>query len=241
MSTIDEDNQADSRLQAAAKLLSEGHAETALSLLLETWTAEPDNLDVAISYASLLARCGRETEAEELFSTLADDCPRDNRIWNNWGYLLLSRGEAERAIKKLELALDLESNDFEAMVNMGIALDKLQKPEEALAFYRKAQGINPNSPVLYNNIGAALWRSKRPEEAQEAFRRALDLNPRDASAANNLGIILLSSGKFREAEDSFRKALEIDPDSQAARKNLAVAAKQRKAAAGNTHTADEES
>ncbi len=220
----------DPRLATAARLLAEGRHDAALALLLEAWTAEPDSLDLAIAYASTLARSAREAEAEELFSTLADDCPKDPRIWNNWGYLLLSRGESERAVKKLEMALSLAPGDFEAMVNMGIALDRLGRSGESLAFYKKALAVHPDSPVVYNNMGAALWRSNNPDAAMDAFRAALRLNPRDASAANNTGIILMSGGSYSEAEGFFKQALEIDPDSHAARKNLAAAVRQRKLA-----------
>lgn len=223
----------DPRLASAARLLAEGRHDDAGALLLDAWRAEPDNLDLAIAYASTLARSAREDEAEELFSTLADDCPKDARIWNNWGYLLLTRGEAERAVKKLEMALELSPDDFEAAVNMGIALDRMGKSDASLAYYRKALAIHPDSPVVYNNMGAALWRSNQPEEALAAFRSALRLNPRDASAANNMGIIAMSSGDLSEAEGYFKQALTIDPDSQAARKNLA-AARQRKERKENT-------
>ena len=220
----------DPRLSTAARLLAEGRSDAAADLLLEAWTADPDNLDLAIAYASTLARSSREAEAEELFSTLADDCPRDARIWNNWGYLLLTRGEPERAVKKLETALELAPDDFEAMVNMGIALDRLGRSDDSLGFYRRALGVHPDSAVVYNNMGAALWRSNNPEAALDAFRSALRLNPRDASAANNMGIINMASGAYAEAEGYFKQALEIDPDSQAARRNLAAATRQRKLA-----------
>lgn len=220
----------DPRLSAAARMLAEGRHDAALEFLLDTWKADPDNIDLAIAYASTLARSARETEAEELFSSLADDCPKDPRIWNNWGYLLLSRGESGRAVKKLEMALELAPEDFEAMVNMGIALDRMGRSDESLAFYKRALALNPDSPVVYNNMGAALWRSGNADAALDAFRNALRLNPRDASAANNTGIILMSGGNHAGAEGFFKQALEIDPDSKAARKNLAAAIRQRKAA-----------
>ena len=207
-------------LAAAAGLLAEGEIDSAAKTLFDAWSANPGNRDLAVSYASLLAQAGREAEAEELFACLADEMPDDSRVWNNWGYLLLTRGEADLALAKLSRALELSPSDFEATVNMGIALDRLGRAAEALDFHRRAAEANPDSPVVFNNMGAALWRAGRKYEALEAFRKALALNPRDASAANNMGVIRLEAGEHAEAEGYFRQALSIDPASRAARRNL---------------------
>jgi Flp pilus assembly protein TadD len=210
-------------LGAAAELLAGGEVDAAVAALFSAWSKDPGNLNLAISYASLLAQAGRESEAEDLFSTLADESPRDGRVWNNWGYLLLARGEADLALAKLGRALELAPDDFEATVNSGIALDKLGRTAEAIDCHRRATLANPDSPVAFNNLGAALWRAGRGGEALAAFRRALELNPRDSSAANNLGVVKMASGDFAGAEEYFRQAKRFDPDSVAAKRNLAAA------------------
>lgn len=213
----------DPRLSEAARLMAEGEFDAAAELLFSAWSGDTGNLDLAVSYACLLARIGREPEAEELFATLSDESPSDSRVWNNWGFLLLGKGDVESAIAKLEAALAIAPDDFEALVNLGIALDRAGRVEESLEMYRRAATVNPGSPVAFNNMGAALWRSGRGGEALEAFRAALRLDPRDSSAANNMGIIRMSEGDFAEAAAFFRQALEIDPDSPAARRNLEAA------------------
>ena len=213
----------DPRLSKAAKLVAEGAFDAAVELLFDAWSSDTGNLDLAVSYACLLARVGRQPEAEELFATLAGESPSDNRVWNNWGYLLLERGDAAGAIVRLEQALAIAPDDFEALVNLGIALDRDGQTEAALKRYRHATAINPDSPVAFNNLGAALWRSGKANEALEAFRSALALNPRDASAANNMGIIKMAEGDLEEASAYFRQALKIDPDSLAAKRNLEAA------------------
>ncbi|MDR3077396.1 MAG: tetratricopeptide repeat protein, partial [Planctomycetota bacterium] len=139
----------DNVLETAAGLLAEGEIDVAAGTLFDAWSADPGNRDLAVSYASLLAQVGRGAEAEELFACLADEMPDDGRVWNNWGYLLLTRGEADIALAKLGRALELSPRDFEATVNMGIALDRLGRTTEALDFHRQAAEINPNSPVVF--------------------------------------------------------------------------------------------
>lgn len=210
----------DPRLSEAARLVAEGDFDAAVDLLLGAWSSDTGNLDLAVSYACLLARVGRQSEAEELFAMLAGESPSDNRVWNNWGYLLLEKGDVAGAIVRLEQALAIAPDDFEALVNLGIALDRNGRSDAALDCYRRAVAINPESPVAFNNLGTALWRLGRGEEALKAFRSALALNPRDASAANNMGIIKMAGGDLAEASAYFRQALEMDPDSLAAKRNI---------------------
>ena len=215
-------------LEIAARLLAEGNVDAALGAVFSAWSDRPDDTDLAISYATLLAKADREREAEELFSSLADESPKDGRVWNNWGYLLLSRGETDLALAKLNRALELSPDDFEATVNAGIALDRLGRIDEAIRHYRRAVELNPKSPVVFNNMGASLWRAGRIDEAREAFRQALALNPRDPGAANNMGVLKMASGDYEEAEGFFRQALKTEPDGGAAKRNLAEARRRKR-------------
>ncbi|MDR0363132.1 MAG: tetratricopeptide repeat protein [Planctomycetota bacterium] len=219
-----------STLGEASRLLAEGEIDRAAALVFAAWSGDRENLDLAVSYACLLARGGREAEAEDLFAALADESPGDARVWNNWGFLMLERGDVQGAIEKLGRALELVPDDFESLVNLGIALDRGGDAEGALAKYRRAVSLNPESPVAYNNMGAALWRGGRGGEALEAFRAALRLNPRDASAANNMGVIKMAEGDHAEAAAYFRQALEIDPAGTAAARNLKAAGRRARAA-----------
>ncbi|MDR2391730.1 MAG: tetratricopeptide repeat protein [Planctomycetota bacterium] len=208
-------------LEAAARFLAEGNVDAALGVVFAAWSDRPEDTDLAISYATLLARADREREAEDLFSSLADESPGDSRVWNNWGYLLLTRGEADLALVKLNRALELSPGDFEATVNAGIALDRLDRLDEAIDHYQQAVTLNPGSSVVFNNLGASLWRAGRIAEAREAFRQALALNPRDPGAANNMGVLKMASGEYDDAEGFFRQALKTEPEGGAAKRNLA--------------------
>ncbi len=230
----------DPRLEEAARILGEGDPDEAARILLEAWSSDTGNIDLAVSYACLLARIGREAEAEELFATLADESPDDSRAWNNWGFLLLEKGDIAGAVYRLEKALRLVPDDFEALVNLGIALDRDGRTDESLQRYRQAAEINPHSPVVYNNMGAALWRSGNAQEALGAFRTALTLDPRDSSAANNMGIIKMAEGEFVQAAEFFRQALEIDPESTAAQKNLDAAGERMARAAKSAARPDDD-
>jgi tetratricopeptide (TPR) repeat protein len=115
--------------------------------------------------------------------------------------------------------------------NIGFALKKTAKPEEALASYRKALAIRQKladaSPTVtqfqsdlatsQTDIGFVLTEMAKPEEGLESLRKALaivqtlaDANPaltqfqNDlAQSHNKIGIVLSDTGKPEEALASF--------------------------------------
>jgi Tfp pilus assembly protein PilF len=102
-----------------------------------------------------------------------------------------------------------------------VAHHKAGRLEQAVADYRKARSLHPDSPDILNNLGIALKALGRLDEALETLTRAHALRPGQADYAYNLGNALSAAGRDGEAERVWRKALENDPDHAGAHGNLA--------------------
>jgi Flp pilus assembly protein TadD len=107
--------------------------------------------------------------------------------------------------------------------DLGYALGRQRKFEEAVQADRRALGINPNFGVAWYNLGLALWGQGKPHGAVEAYRKALAINPRDAMALTNLGVALHAQGRLDEAVAAHKKSLAIDPSVAEAWTNLGAA------------------
>lgn len=118
-------------------------------------------------------------------------------------------------------AVSVTENNDVALGNLGIALTRLGKADEALAHFRAAQAINPSAGV-YNNIGIALSDLGDQNGALRQFKKALDLDPAYANALNNLGKLLAERGKRMEAFNYFQKALLADPELSDAYYNIGL-------------------
>jgi tetratricopeptide (TPR) repeat protein len=97
--------------------------------------------------------------------------------------------------------------------------------DEAVACYRRALQLDPNSAGAHTNLGAALYQQGKLAEAVACFRRAIDLDPNYADAHYSLGRTLYRQGKQDEAVACYHRAIQLDPNLAGAHFNLGIALK----------------
>ena len=66
--------------------------------------------------------------------------------------------------------------------NLGFALYRAQRYDEAVEWFKKTIGIDPKRAVAYLNLGDALMKLNRSAEAREAYAKYLELAPQSKSA-----------------------------------------------------------
>jgi superkiller protein 3 len=81
--------------------------------------------------------------------------------------------------------LFLDPNYTEAYNNIGLALYKMGRVDEAIIQYQKAVATDPNYAEAYYNLGLALYKMGRVDEAIASAQRALQL----AIAQNNTSLV----------------------------------------------------
>jgi tetratricopeptide (TPR) repeat protein len=107
--------------------------------------------------------------------------------------------------------------------NLGNALVKDGKVDDAIEHYKKALEINPAYDMAHYNLGDALVMKGNLGEAIAQYRKALEINPSYEDAHYNLGNALAMKGNLEEAIAHYRKALESGPGSAEAHNNLGKA------------------
>jgi protein O-mannosyl-transferase len=117
-------------------------------------------------------------------------------------------------------AVEVTVDSHLAHTNLGSALFRQGKYQEAIPHYEEALRIKPGSAEPHNNMGLALVRLGKQQEAIVHWEEALRIDPDFADAHNNLGTALSQMGKYQEAVRHYREALRIKPNSADARNNL---------------------
>ena len=117
-------------------------------------------------------------------------------------------------------------HNYVAHHNLALALsDDPERLPEAIAEFRAALAITPNSPEAHNNLGRAL--ANVPEGLPEAvaeFQTALRIDPASPESHNNLALALERlPGQLPEAIAESRAALRLKPDYAEAHNTLGLA------------------
>jgi Tfp pilus assembly protein PilF len=136
--------------------------------------------------------------------------------WKQVGYW-------RNSITLFEHNLKYTKNNYTAHNNLGNALNKQNRTQEAIQHYSKALQIKPDHFEAHNNLGNALNKQNRTQEAIQHYLKALQLKPDFAKAHNNLGNTLSNKGRIQEAINHYLQALRINPDDGEVQNNLGVA------------------
>lgn len=105
----------------------------------------------------------------------------------------------------------------------GLSLEEKGAPiGDAVAAYRKAIEVNPNSPGALVNLGTIAFRMKKLREAEEFYKRAMTADPDYALAHFNLGNLHDEQGRADEARKYYLSAIRLNPRYADAFFNLAL-------------------
>ncbi len=105
--------------------------------------------------------------------------------------------------------------------DVGVALRKRGRTQEAIGHYQQALRLNPNFADAHYNFGNLLLQLGQTQSAIDQYQQAVRLNPDNASAHDNLGSALAQVGRQREAIKHFERSLRIKPESPITHNNLA--------------------
>jgi protein O-mannosyl-transferase len=126
-------------------------------------------------------------------------------------------------------AIQVTEDNFVAHDNLGVELDRLGRPEEALAEYREALRIRPGDRHGEENFAQASFAEGERllghgdvHSALAAFRDGLRYRPHNALALMSLGVALARSGQPVEAGKAFEDSLQSDPLSVEAHYDLGL-------------------
>lgn len=134
---------------------------------------------------------------------------------------LLRAGDAARAEKALEAAVEAGLSDTNLYIALGRARAALHRPEGAVEAFSVAVELSGGHPQALTNLANAQRRALKSEAAIESYRRALKAAPRHLPALLGLGNAALEIGDTSLSERAFRDALAVEPSYAKAFSSLA--------------------
>lgn len=137
----------------------------------------------------------------------------------------LRDGDAEGAAALCREALVRSPDNIDLLTLLGVSLNALRLPEDALEPLQRALEIAPGFARAHEEIGRSLLMLHRVDESVSHLEQALALAPGTVSVERHLAQALLLAGRGKDADRVIAQGFERNPQ----RKNLLAAAEHQRA------------
>jgi eukaryotic-like serine/threonine-protein kinase len=188
----------------AALELARGNCDRALTL-------EPNLADGHLALGLVLQQTGDEQSALDEYAKALKIDPSNPRplVWQGEIYDRLERwADAEHTFQRV---LDERPNSWLAYNQLGNALNRQGKYQEAIQKFRAASLAAPGNSMAFGNLGGAYLQIGDFAQATDSLKKSLALNPSDDLAAVNTSLALRLQSKSSEALPYALKATELNP------------------------------
>lgn len=155
--------------QQGLRLLHEGRAEEAITLLEPLQARYPEDAEIALNLGGAYVLQGRYDAAREVLEQAARLAPDTVNVWVNL-----------------------------AAARLGpLAESDTTQQDEAILAYHQAIALNPSVPNVHYMLGLIYRRRKDDLRAAAHFTRALEQDPNDNDARRMLAAIAAASSRQR--------------------------------------------
>jgi tetratricopeptide (TPR) repeat protein len=138
--------EADTLFDQARAAEEAGDVATAERLYARAAKFDPSDPTAPFNLGNLLRADGRTLEAETAYRTAVKADPKFALAWYNLADVLDDRGRTQEAVACLAKALDADPEYTDAIFNMALFLQRLEKPAEAMTWWRKYLAVDGASP-----------------------------------------------------------------------------------------------
>jgi cellulose synthase operon protein C len=225
---------ADTQTEGARRLLLESQAHSGLQQPDEAQKAlaaalriAPDNADVLIEHARLLASDGHTDEALATLERVTSQTPPRAEAWALRGTILARTGDHEKAREayrkateagETSLPLPRRAAVLAALIESELALNDAEGANAAL---KQLAALAPEAGITHYLRARIALAQKDPVLAAAELQRVLQADPNNVQAQLLLAATQVSRGSPEQAESALSRLLAAHPDNTAARSLLA--------------------
>lgn len=212
-------------------LFRENQPRESLAAYTAAAALRPPAADDFITIASDYILLKSLPEAKRWLTRATEQEPRNANAWYLLGRTEYTSDHAAGAVHAFDRCLALRPRDVRAKYNLGLAYERLEQPQAAIAAYQEAirwqSSAIPSAdipgagaaaqaaaedPQPYLDLGSLLLRRNDASAALPPLSRAAQLAPANPSAQQQLGLALERLGRDEEALPALRRAAALAPE-----------------------------
>lgn len=186
--------------------------DEALKVLQAAFKLNPDDLQIGIAIAQILASSGRTPEAERVVAAMVERAPDHRALNYTYAQILTKLGRGNESKQYLERAVASDPSFGAAIMQL---LDIYQQENE----YSKAAAIlqplvdeDPLNLDLQRQQAFLFLRAGEARQARERFAAIVKADPKDARSRLYLAEAMNDLDQYAEAEAIFRQLIIETPD-----------------------------
>jgi len=183
------------RPQAASALHLRGKAQHAVERYTEALASFDRALALRPQFAEVLNSRGDTLRALQRDREALESYRQALALRPNYTEALENRAAASDTLLR-DARSPAHAESAEALCIRAHALEALDRPEEALAAYRRALALRPQHAEALSNLPNVLCQLGRIDEGIAAFERLLSQRPDDAEAHLNASFAYLTAGDY---------------------------------------------
>jgi serine/threonine-protein kinase len=138
--------------------------------------------------------------------------PNLHMVYSALGDLNMETGRIEGAETAYLKALDINSQDVQAMQGLALAYEGQERFDEAEELLDQTIVLQPGNWRSIDTLGNFLFAGGRYREAAIAFHQVVMLDLGNWQGHGNLGSALMMAGEFEAGAEALQRSLDIQPD-----------------------------
>lgn len=207
-------------IEAAITCHSEGKLREADALYGEFLNIHPQHPDALHLKGVALFQLNQAVDAEPLLRKAIAINADEPDYHSNLGLVLQALGQRHAALESFKIAVALQPDFRDALINLARLELKLKLPSDAASTFRRIVGKDETDTTLLREFVAALIDNSELPEAEILCRQILALDATNVESLVSLGHIQQVMNSIDEAEKTYLTALKLDPGNVRAVNNL---------------------
>lgn len=177
----------------------------------------PEKLDVRFELANAFAEAGEFQEAIDTLEELEKNTGINETIALNKFRLYSMMEEKEQAFNEIRQIIEKNPSEPRYLILMGDLYLEDNQPEEALKYYDKAKGIDPDYPALILSMVNYYERTNDKQAAQAELQKAatnssMDVEVKLQLLTRYLGILQQNQQDMKQVNALFETLFEQHPN-----------------------------